>query len=456
LIRNRYFEGKDLTVGGLTAEQDYFNNKRRLLNLASFGRGVVFGMTATKLSGRSVVIESGLAIDALGREIVIGKQAVVNLSDLDGFDDDDGTQSAVYLCIEYAEQGRSPVHSMTDLATADDLYSMTEEGYRLFLSYGEPDEEMLGLGRAAGGEDGAGGAGGLEAAHVAEGVTREYRSESLDERLTAGVQYRLYIARLRIVRWIEAYEIDEITPVPFGQYAASADLLSKLLDSMEPPGGPGMVGDAGTSTPATRPADEPNEPVQKDCASGSVAIAVPEGTVPNTVVLSREVAHGLGLVCVSMSLALETEEGTISGSEGVFPESRQYEFAVRTNEKAGTFRVGVKIKTAAPAPMLTLRWRAEVDQGAAPAPDEDPRIVITPGAPVLKVRQSQQFTARVYGSDDTEVVWGTPDPSHGDIMRDGYYTAPNAPGVYEVIAFLPDDMEVKSIAVVTVKEYTRP
>jgi hypothetical protein len=97
----------------------------------------------------------------------------------------------------------------------------------------------------------------------------------------------------------------------------------------------------------------------------------------------------------------------------------------------------------------TLPNAAECDDEA------QPRIVISPASPVLRVRESQQFTATVYGLDDSAVIWGLRSPEHGDILSDGYYTAPNTPGIYEVIARSVEDTGLYALALVTVKEYPR-
>jgi hypothetical protein len=83
-----------------------------------------------------------------------------------------------------------------------------------------------------------------------------------------------------------------------------------------------------------------------------------------------------------------------------------------------------------------------------------PQIIVNPGAPVLKVREGLQFVATVHGMEDTTVLWEVRGEGHGDILNDGYYTAPNNPGVYEVIARSAADTEISAMAIVTVKGYS--
>src|SRR6187551_679292 len=68
--RNHYFYGKLLDELHLRMEQDYFNDKRWLLNRLALGRGVLCGLQVS-ISGKAVCVEAGVAIDGLGREIVV-------------------------------------------------------------------------------------------------------------------------------------------------------------------------------------------------------------------------------------------------------------------------------------------------------------------------------------------------------------------------------------------------
>lgn len=71
-VRNRYFYGKLLDVFHFELEQDYFNNKRWLLNRLIGGYGVVCGLDVLPASsGRAVVVTPGIAIDQGGREIIV-------------------------------------------------------------------------------------------------------------------------------------------------------------------------------------------------------------------------------------------------------------------------------------------------------------------------------------------------------------------------------------------------
>ena len=84
--RNRYFEGKRLTADSFRAEQDYTIERRRLLNRAIHGWGVVYGYAIQSAAGR-LQIGPGLALDECGRELLQTRVFALGVDDatlLDG------------------------------------------------------------------------------------------------------------------------------------------------------------------------------------------------------------------------------------------------------------------------------------------------------------------------------------------------------------------------------------
>src|SRR5690349_1407091 len=70
--RNHYFYGLLLNEAKFTRETDYFNLKRWLLNRLCFGSGILFGLeTTVQFSPDTIIVQPGVAIDRLGREILV-------------------------------------------------------------------------------------------------------------------------------------------------------------------------------------------------------------------------------------------------------------------------------------------------------------------------------------------------------------------------------------------------
>lgn len=140
--RNRYYPGKMLASADFQAEQTYFNNKRRFINNLMYGSGIVCGLGVFNLDDLSIMVESGVAVDGLGREIIIDSSVVKKLSAIDGFDTLVTDHAA--LCLKYEEEEVHTVYTMNQSASEEGKeyeYNRISEGYRLFLMDAENDPE---------------------------------------------------------------------------------------------------------------------------------------------------------------------------------------------------------------------------------------------------------------------------------------------------------------------------
>lgn len=132
--RNRYYPGKMLTSADFQAEQTYFNNKRRFINNLMYGAGVVCGCGVFSLDDLSLLVESGVAIDGLGREIVMESSVVKKLSAIEGFEN--LKTNLASLCLRYREEPVHTVYTMNQSAGEDGKeyeYNWISENYQLFL-----------------------------------------------------------------------------------------------------------------------------------------------------------------------------------------------------------------------------------------------------------------------------------------------------------------------------------
>lgn len=138
--RNNYFYGKLLTVRDFETEQKYFNDKRRLLNRLLFTGGVVCGLQVVAVDDKTISVETGMAIDYTGREMVLAAPYTQKLSMIEGFTNNEYTKN-VYLCLAYDERGKEPVHSVAASTAAQgeiDDYNRIQEGCRIFIKEDEP------------------------------------------------------------------------------------------------------------------------------------------------------------------------------------------------------------------------------------------------------------------------------------------------------------------------------
>ena len=130
--RNRYYPRKRMSSGDFTAEQVYMNNKRRFLNGLMYGSGIVCGLGVFSLDDLSLLVESGVAIDGMGREIVVDISDIKKLSAISGFDSLRTNRAA--LCLRYQEEDVHKVYAIDqDDPNAEFRYNRVREGYSLFL-----------------------------------------------------------------------------------------------------------------------------------------------------------------------------------------------------------------------------------------------------------------------------------------------------------------------------------
>jgi hypothetical protein len=106
--RNHYFYGKLLDVQELQKEQHYGITARRRLHRLVLGHGVVCGLNVVADTDGMIRIQPGVALDALGREIVVPGALRVNPYQLT---DDQGRimgepleTGTVEICLAYVEK----------------------------------------------------------------------------------------------------------------------------------------------------------------------------------------------------------------------------------------------------------------------------------------------------------------------------------------------------------------
>ena len=130
--RNRYYPGKMLTTADFQAEQSYHINKMRFMNSLMYGAGIVCGCGVVNLDDLSILIESGVAIDGSGREIIIDSSLVKKLSAIEGFDQ--LTSDKVCLCVRFKETDIHSVYAVSHKESDQEYeFNRISEGFEVFL-----------------------------------------------------------------------------------------------------------------------------------------------------------------------------------------------------------------------------------------------------------------------------------------------------------------------------------
>jgi hypothetical protein len=110
--RVQFFEGQPLTARDLLDEQAYHMEKHRLHNRLFHASGVASGLEVGEAGGTKVLVRPGLAIDGLGREIIVPEARQIDVAQPT---DDQGepkgarvTEGTVSLLLRYREVGLEP------------------------------------------------------------------------------------------------------------------------------------------------------------------------------------------------------------------------------------------------------------------------------------------------------------------------------------------------------------
>jgi len=112
--RNNYFYGKQFTVRDLFQEQAYFNEKRHLINRMVLGWGVVCGLDVRWVpEKREFIVETGMALDCCGREIIVCEPQHVVFEDYDEqcrcAQEKPEHEGKFVLCLEYDDCNAEPI-----------------------------------------------------------------------------------------------------------------------------------------------------------------------------------------------------------------------------------------------------------------------------------------------------------------------------------------------------------
>lgn len=143
--RNHYYYGKLLSVEDFNLEQNYNNNKQRLNHMFLSGAGIVCGLNVVSIGDQTISVETGCALDAFGREMVMEQPITRKLELIDGFEQATAKgENYIYLCMEYDEKPTDLIYNVagnTDLTsdTKSSAYNKITESVRLFCTNREPE-----------------------------------------------------------------------------------------------------------------------------------------------------------------------------------------------------------------------------------------------------------------------------------------------------------------------------
>lgn len=409
-VRNRYFYGKLLTAGDFAGEQQYMNDKRRLVNQMLFGTGIVEGLDVIQVDEESISLEAGLALDEQGREILVHVPVIRRVADLGGFEEAVGEEGSgrLLLYLAYGERETEAVQNMANRnvhAMEEETFNKIREGYELYLVEAASEEQEQNPSARAYQEDVC--------------LAELFVVKSGDFYVLEKVVHPVLQKKIRSRSWMQ----DQIRQLQekIRQLEEQQSQETQTASGSRPPGPEGDV-------------DGVSGLLQGDwqLARGQVKIGFEKGGRAGFCRFSGDIVHGLGLGEAEILLSVVQKSYCYGGAPEIFAdEDIAAQAAYRLNPQDGTFVVGVRLLADKGPGDVVVNWLA-VRRKPAVSREEMASVHIAPPLVRLEAGQTMQLQAVCVNVEETSLVWKVKSPEGGTISKTGLYRAPIRAGVYEV------------------------
>ncbi len=266
-----------------------------------------------------------------------------------------------------------------------------------------------------------------------EELLRQYYSSAMESLMGTTYKGTIYLAKIYMVKAGDSYFIDRIEHMPYNQYVMNNSLNGALIKM--------LVKESVRRGGSGSGADHQGESSQRESALGAqvrdgvVEFDLGMGGQRGQRLFSKEIFHGLGLGRVAIQIGMEEEQKeVIYGSCEVFEDQKiRVESAVRSYEDKGSFVVGIRLLETVMGGKIKIHWTAVKNVSQEHTDKIEKKIFIKPGILQLGLRESHYLEANCVNMPDKRMEWSVKS-NGGFVDANGYYTAPNTPGVYEVIA----------------------
>ncbi|MCM1284026.1 MAG: hypothetical protein NC180_09430 [Muribaculaceae bacterium] len=267
---------------------------------------------------------------------------------------------------------------------------------------------------------------------------RRYYAHAMQEIRQEAESQILCLAKISFIDAGDAV-IDDVEEMPFGQYICSDMLLGlrELAAAEELKHMNRRMMESGRE-PKIRQRQLPaNLPVRQ--AFGTAVISLGMGGLAGRRFYSSPIVHGLGPGNVTVVFGMgdrETPSAVYYGQPEVFGEfvcEVQAVLAAKVNVEAGTFVLGIKLTESTAAESVKIYWAAFCDGNQETVKEKKHTLFLKPDMVYLKPREDCRFAADMSDSGD-RLEWSVAGKDSGSIDSDGHYTAPSAPGVYQILA----------------------
>lgn len=296
---------------------------------------------------------------------------------------------------------------------------------------------------------------------VLQELEEHYYREAMETVTKEGGELPVYLAEIAVIRGESTYMIDWIRRVPFRQYVYNHVLSALAKRSLEEEIKrlSGRLGRLETLRKNLGVKDGGEGLRGPRTASGTAVIDMGIGGTAGQRFFSQEIAHGLGLGTVHILLGeaytLRDESSIVFGDGDIFQDKERSvkgSLAARLDVTKGTFVIGLKLSETTATRRVQIHWMAFKDGTDYGYEKSQRGIYMKPEMVYLKLRENYRFEPVLKGMADTEIIWSVKEEDGGSIDKNGVYTAPNLPGVYEIVAESAAYPGVKAVAFAVVRD----
>lgn len=279
---------------------------------------------------------------------------------------------------------------------------------------------------------------------ISEVLKKRYFENAMKEIKKDTYHQGLYLARISLVQAGSTIVIDDVEQMPFEQYICS-DILSSVLEKAASAEQKNQIRSllAKAAGDLTKGDNESESVLEKvpGVSCGTAVLELGIGGTAGHKFFSEPVTHGLGLgnVAIILGEAYESKDGSsvVYGSGSVFEDDAytvRGELAAKVERGKGTFVIGMKLLEPTTAGKVKIHWTAVREAKEQESDKKYREMFLKPDMVYLSLREDYYFEPVFAGANDKSVTWLIREENGGSIDENGMYTAPNIPGIYEVVA----------------------
>ncbi len=285
-------------------------------------------------------------------------------------------------------------------------------------------------------------------------MVEDYYQMPMDSIVPKNHMTHIYLAKIHLIRVGESPMVERVERLPFHQYILNQNLVS-AIQQMTIDGGNYQEKRKRDSITGLLGKNTGDSEYNVRMVHGSYELELDGGGYKGTRYVGEEIVHGLGLGKFHVELGVEDENQVITyGSSEVFEDTKpMIELAVKAYPDRGTFQIGGRLLEQVIANSITVHWTVWMNEQEYVQEKITRKIFIKPSVLELSTRETHYLEAICTNMDDKDIEWKVKDEvSGGTISENGMYTAPNEPGVYEVVARSVAYPDIKASIFVVVRK----